>query len=358
MKKLRAAVVGLRMGQAHVGGFASNPELFDLVALCDLNSELANDVAKKRNVPRVYADYDEMLAKEKLDAVAIATPTQLHCGMTVKAARAGARGIYCEKPIALSMGEMREMRTACEASRCALVVGHQRRMSTPYISMKKLMDSGAIGDVYLIRVFAPGDCLSDGTHSIDSVSYLLGNAKPESIVSHANYACKDDLDGTGIGKRFGHLVESGTMSIITYSRTLRFELFSGDTRVHNWDQPFPGWAYQDVEVFGTKGRLWRCGDSPEPPIKIWDDQPGGWRAAPLCDDVGDTFKHVFREFADTIHTGKPHPMGIETAALTHEILMGIYESARLNKVVTLPVQQDRYPLELVFEQRKKQKENS
>ena len=350
MKKLRAGVIGLRMGMAHFKAMLALEE-FDVVAVCDIDTERTADIQNANPSIKGFSDFDLMLSEMQLDVVAIATPNKLHASMVIKAANAGVKGIYCEKPIALSLGETHEMIAACEKSGSKLIIGHQRRMSAPYITMRRLIDEGAIGEVYLVRGNCAGDILSDGTHTVDSVNYLLGNPKPLYITSQIvrQFVENPNHPNPTPGFRFGHPVESGGMSVIYFEGNIRFEMFTGDLFVISWDRKVPGNAYQDIEVFGTKGRLWRNGDNPTPALAIWDET-GGWKAVELDPQPeGDIFKHVFKEFYLHITEGKPHPLSIVNAINDQEIIMGAYESARLQKRLDFPINQMEFPLQVMIE---------
>lgn len=351
--KLRAGVVGLKMGKNHISAFFDLEE-FDLVAICDLDTDLANEISLSHGNPKVFSNYDQMLAEAKLDVIAVATPNNLHAPMTIKAANAGIKGVYCEKPMAMNMKEARSMKEACDNNGVSLVIGHQRRTTTPYTTMQRLVKDGAIGDVYMIRGICPGDCLSDGTHTVDSVVSILGNPKPVSILGQIHRE-NSTADATGkTGFRYGHPVESGAMAVVVFDNNVRFELYTGDLKLNTWDAPYPGWAYQDIEIFGSKGRIWRCGDSAEPAVRIWDDTHNGWQAAKLDPEPGiKVFNNVFKEFYLSITEGKPHPMSAENAILTQEIIMGVYESARLGKRLSFPIEQDAFPLQLLLDEGRK-----
>ena len=356
MNKLKACVVGLRMGRNHVKAYFDSDK-FDLVAVCDLDAELADAIAKEFGNPTVYSDYDEMLDKEQPDVVTVATPNNLHESMTIKAVQKGAKGVYCEKPVATNLGEARRMQKVCDDAGVKLVVGHQRRMSDPYVTMKKLVDDGVVGDVYLVRGLCAGDCLSDGTHTVDSILSIFDDKEPECVLGQVNYEPKNaDASGQS-GMRFGHHVESGAMAVIDFKYgdgeiPLRFELFTGDMKVNHWCAPYPGWAYQDIEILGSKGRIWRNGDAANPAVALWDFEAGGWRECELVEaDGGEVFLHVYNEFYEYVVNDKPHPMRMEKAIKTHEVIMGVYESARVGKKVYFPVEQEEFPLDDLLKNR-------
>ncbi|MEI6132183.1 MAG: Gfo/Idh/MocA family oxidoreductase [Bacillota bacterium] len=348
MNKLRAGVVGLKMGMGHVRAIREI-EQYDLVAVCDLDSSLVEKAKDGLPGLKGFTDFDQMLAEMNLDVLTIATPNKIHATMTIKAANAGVKGIACEKPIAMNLEEAYAMKAACDLNRAKLIVTHQRRMSAPYITMKRLLDEGAIGQVYLVRGNCAGDALSDGTHTIDSVNYLLGDPKPVSVLSQIHRDLESTSNDGMPGFRFGHPVESGATTVIYFECNVRFELFTGDMHAQNWNLDVPGDKYQDIEVFGTKGRLWRQGDSPQAELRIWDEA-GGWRPID-ADETEYSSPHdaVYRELYLHITENKPHTLSVENAIKDHEILMGIYESARLRKRLGFPINQQKFPLQVMID---------
>ncbi|MCK4392553.1 Gfo/Idh/MocA family oxidoreductase, partial [Candidatus Bipolaricaulota bacterium] len=84
--------------RGHIPEFLSIPGVH-IEAIADCNSEKAKIVAKKANIPKVFKDYQELLALEELDAVSICTPNYLHAPMTIAACEAG-KHVLCEKPMA------------------------------------------------------------------------------------------------------------------------------------------------------------------------------------------------------------------------------------------------------------------
>jgi len=349
MKTLRAGVVGLKMGMAHVRAMHAI-EQYEMVAVCDLDERLIEKAMESVPNLKGFTDFDRMLAEMDLDVLAIATPNKIHADMTIKAAKAGVKGIACEKPISMNLEEAFEMKAVCDMHGAKLIVTHQRRMSAPYVTMKRLLDEGAIGQVYMVRGNCAGDALSDGTHTIDSVNFLLGDPKPVSILSQIHRDLTPTEHNPNPGFRFGHPVESGAMTIIYFEDNLRFELFTGDLHADNWDLDVPGDKYQDIEVFGTTGRLWRQGDSPKAALRIWDEA-GGWRDID-ADEIDYASPHdaVYKELYLNITENKPHTLSVENAIKDHEILMGLYESARLRKRLAFPITQKKFPLQIMLDE--------
>src|ERR1700683_979802 len=108
---------------------------------------LAPDDASR---PKIYSDFDEMLARERPDAVGIFTPNHLHCEFTVKALAAGAH-VLVEKPMAPTAAEARKMVDAAANARRLLMVAMQRRFGAIERAIKDAVSSGAIGKPHFIR---------------------------------------------------------------------------------------------------------------------------------------------------------------------------------------------------------------
>ena len=357
-EKLKLAVVGLNMGRNHCKVFKES-SLYHLAAVCDIDPDRTDWVMKNVGADRAYDDYERMLREEQPDVVVVATPNDLHCTMTVLAAEYGAKGVYCEKPMAVSMLEAHTMLEACKRHNTRLMIGHQRRRTPVYATMKRLMDEGAIGDIYLIRGTCAGDLLSDGTHTVDSIRFLLGDAHPSWLLASLfRLPHGAPLWGANVftGRRYGHSIESGVQAVMEFSGGIRAEVLTGSL----WS---PGRKYQDIEVFGAKGRLWRAGDSADPALLIQDESSGGFRTVtvdrPLADESAlDGGGHganlmerciVAREFTEAIQNGGSHPMDGDNAIKTQEIVMAVYESARIHNRVAFPLKQDRFPLDIMLE---------
>src|SRR4051794_19022915 len=106
---IRVAIVGCG-GAAWIGHLPwlwENPHV-ELVATCALNLEHARRASERWGAPRYYANYGEMLAKEGLDAVVIATPPNTHAEFAIAAAERGLH-ILLEKPMATSVRECDEI---------------------------------------------------------------------------------------------------------------------------------------------------------------------------------------------------------------------------------------------------------
>lgn len=154
-QRIRVGIIGTGgMGRAHLGALLrqrkADQEAFDVVALCDVNKKwldeaLATASAQEGVEVKAYRDYEELLARDDIDCVLIATPEHWHATMAVDAIAAG-KDVYCEKPMTLSIGEALWMRDTMRANPgMRLQVGTQFMMYERYGHAKRLIADGVIG---------------------------------------------------------------------------------------------------------------------------------------------------------------------------------------------------------------------
>ncbi len=150
MSKLRIAVIGCGSiaKHRHIPEYAANPEV-ELVAFCDIVPERAEFFAKQYHAT-AYDHYEELLAKEKLDAVSVCLPNYLHAPVSIKAAKSGVH-VLCEKPMATTAEEARAMIQAAEDHHVFLMIGHNQRFMPPHQKAKEILARGYLGRVISFR---------------------------------------------------------------------------------------------------------------------------------------------------------------------------------------------------------------
>ena len=133
---------------SHAYGISSNKE-FEITAVCDLSEENRNRAQSEHNCA-VYADYNEMLATEKLDLASVVTRSDTHCSIVCDCLEAG---LHCvvTKPWALNEKEALTMMEAEEATGCRLFPWIPMYWSPDYTAIQQLLREKAIGEVFLIR---------------------------------------------------------------------------------------------------------------------------------------------------------------------------------------------------------------
>lgn len=160
--QLRAAVIGAGYwGPNLARNFRTSPD-WDLVAVCDLDEARARRVVGARSTVEVVTSVEELLAREDIDAVAVATPARTHAALVTAALRAG-KHVVVEKPIADGGAAARGMLALAAEMDRVLMVDHTFCYTAPVLKIRELIADGALGDI----------------HYVDSVRINLGLVQPD-----------------------------------------------------------------------------------------------------------------------------------------------------------------------------------
>ncbi|WP_141333836.1 MULTISPECIES: Gfo/Idh/MocA family oxidoreductase [unclassified Paenibacillus] len=193
-----------RAGMIHAANFRRNVPHASLVAVVDPNEAVAKQAAESLGIDTYYTDYKEALKSDNIDAVIVVTPTIFHRDIVVAAAEAG-KHVFCEKPMAMNANECEDMIAAAKRNKVKLQIGFMRRFNDSFIQAKEEIDSGAIGDVVLVRSLTRGPSIpqpwmydlskSNGplaevnSHDIDTLNWFV-DADIESVFALAgNFRC-------------------------------------------------------------------------------------------------------------------------------------------------------------------------
>lgn len=210
MKTYRVGIIGLgRMGstiddEGHavkpyaIAGCCQEMEQLELVAGADLQEDKRKAFTERWGVEAVYENYLEMVEKEHLDLVAICTTASglfkpaneatdadfrgdSHADLTVALSNAGVPMLYVEKAVASSMVRMDEVFEAVTANKTVFSSGVLRRFNKHYHAVKDLIDRGEIGEPKSAVHYAASSLMHGHIHSIDTLSFLLGDPKIKSV---------------------------------------------------------------------------------------------------------------------------------------------------------------------------------
>ena len=204
---VRIALIGAgRAGMIHARNFRTAVDHCRLAAVADPVESAAEEAARTLEVNTYYTDYRELLQDDGIDAVVIATPTKYHCEIAAAAAAAG-KHIFCEKPMAMTYEECLVMENAAKEHHVKLQIGFMRRFDTAFTEAKKVIDSGAIGDVVMVRSNTRGPSIpqpwmcdiskSNGplaevnSHDIDTLRWFTGSEFYSLYAIAGNFRCPD-----------------------------------------------------------------------------------------------------------------------------------------------------------------------
>ncbi len=325
---LKVGIIGCgRPGQGqargHVRGFKSVGA--EVVALCDIAEANALALRDAYNLEsaRVYTDFHELLAKEKLDFLVVCLWPHLHAPVVLAAAKANVRAIHCEKPVAPRFDEAKQMAEECDARGVQLTFNHQRRFLRQFQEAKQLLQSGAIGELESMEAHCP-DLFDWGTHWFDMmlgfnnqsrVEWVLGQVDPRDAMNifgvpierfgMAHFACENGVRGTLIGGR-GSEVENGVR----------------------------------VRLSGTKGQI-EIGQAHggKHLLRVMNDA-SGWQTLDVPGEGAgdDPYPRMMAELVSSLENGQPSLLSARNAFQTTELIFAAYESARRGERVSLPLE--------------------
>lgn len=190
-KKLGICLIGCgRAGMIHARNYKNKIENARMVACVDAVEAAAKAAAEEMGIDKYYTDYHEILNDPQVDAVVVVAPTDLHKQIVIDCAAAG-KHIFCEKPMAMTVEECDEMIEACDKAEVKLQIGFMRCFDASFREAKRLVDSGAIGELVQIHSNTRGPSkprpwmydikMSNGilaevnSHDIDAVRWMAGS---------------------------------------------------------------------------------------------------------------------------------------------------------------------------------------
>jgi predicted dehydrogenase len=155
----------------HAGAYAAHDRV-KLIAGVDPDEGRRKDFAARWGVP-AYAALEEMLSQFSPDLWSICTEASSHFGLVKKAINAGARGIWCEKPLASSLEEAVGIQTACAQARVPLLINHSRRFDKCHQDLARRLRAGEWGHVERVVIHYVRGISNYGSHAFDLLRFLL-----------------------------------------------------------------------------------------------------------------------------------------------------------------------------------------
>jgi predicted dehydrogenase len=353
MPALRVALVGAgNIAAHHLPAYAQFPEQVELVAICDLDEELARRRAREAGVERLYTDVDSLLREVACDALDVCVSHDQHAPIVLAGIEAG-RHVLVEKPFALTLADCRALVTAAERAGVTLMVGQNQRFLPAHQAAKAVMASGELGEVRAARsdsiqcwpaLVPAGHWQYDGAragggvvvnvavHRIDLLRYLVGEIRrvssavcrtihPYFVNGAEDYAAVTlEFENGAVGQVFA------TCSAFRTPWSEQFMIFGEAGAIHA--VPTPG---------QLRGPAFAATSSRSPGVTEWFDQFAGFEpiAAPggLPSESGQV--NEILHFAECCRTGaEPLSSGRDNVG-TMKVIAGIYESARTGAPVEL-----------------------
>ena len=347
MSKVGIAIVGCgTISQLNVPGYLEHPYC-EIVALCDVNEDRAIAKAKEWKInPRIYTNYDSVLADEVVDAVELLSPTHLHASQIISGLNAG-KHVSCQKPIATSMDEAKQIRKAVENNEKIFRVTENFLYYPPITKAKELIENGAIGTPSLVRIRTirgfgmetkirpekdayvwrrdpsknPGGMLyDDGWHKYaTAISWVGGVEKVTSMVTRT-----DDFLADTPSAAVMKVKDKDCLITLDYSNAP--------------DMPIPTKYYpldEFFEIIGERGTIWvtRCtGELLDmaPVILVKGDDTVTYD---VPSDWIEGFKGASKNFIDGILQKSAPDMNIDFSKQVLEVALSVYKSSEEERTI-------------------------
>jgi predicted dehydrogenase len=384
-KKLRYGIIGLKgIGRRHFQTVRDHKQC-DLVAVADIDEALARKVTNDLGITS-YTDYRDMLKKESLDVVSIATPHNLHGSIGRDCLEAGAH-VLMEKPLALRVSEADLLIEAARKNGVKLGVCHQYRTFRVSQTLKNLIDSRAIGNI--MRVLwswghlrqqsyydqdpwrgtfshaGGGILMSQASHELDLLCWLFG--KPLQVTAMiANQLHPIQVEDTAsVQVRFANGALGSFQFTLNQPKGYSIRQIAGDRGVLMIPNVKSLWGDENDEIllgnFGgsVHSSFTEFTESKHEPNISWkrimleekQPPPKGWlsrfmgmqrqnhvnkkkRPHPL--------DQLVNNFIDAVLTGNEPLVTGESAHSAIEVINAIYLSAFRRKTVDLPIDRSEY----------------
>jgi scyllo-inositol 2-dehydrogenase (NAD+) len=280
-----------------------------LVAVADPAGALAQEVAEEFDIPRHFTDPTALIDSDTVDAIVIVTPTHVHREQVIAAA-ARKKPTFCEKPPALSLGEVAEMKAAIDRSGMLFQMGFMRRFDAGYAAAKKQIDEGRIGTPLVFKAtsrdpFRPsleyanpkssGGMLIDmGIHDFDLARWFMGDVRSVAAIgatiAYPELETVGDIDNAIASLTF----TSGTLGVVDLTR-------SG---IYGYDI--------STEILGLEGTI-RIGYLRETPILIMTKASGvSHDTVPyFMERFRDAYTNQLQNFAQNVLEDRDPPITID-----------------------------------------------
>ena len=350
--RLRVGLIGCGgiMRAVHMPGWKLVPDC-EIIAVCDTNLETAQRFAQDYGIDpkRVFTDHREMLKLEGLDAVDIATPNKFHTPAVLDALERGLH-VICEKPLAVSVAEVRSMAQAAEKAGRVLMTAQHMRFTSITRALRQYVDAGALGEVYHARVHAirrnwlptavtfiderfsgGGPCMDIGVHALDTALHLMGFPNPVRVTgtTKTNFAKGHAIPGGwGEWDRERFCVEDFASGFVHFENGATLVLEASWLQHQTEQEDF------SAHLFGQKSSIkWPTGEYASVVNGALVD--GTIRE---MSGLHPAHSEEILAFVKAIRGGLPSPVPVSQTIKVISILEAIVESGKTGREITLEPQ--------------------
>jgi predicted dehydrogenase len=281
---VRVGVVGLGYWGPNLARNLQELDCAELVAICDSDGDRLEQIGRRFPAARAGASFDELLADDRVDAVAFATPVSTHFPLA-SAALEACKHVFIEKPFAASSAECRELIRLGEERGLVVMPGHTFLYSPPVVAIRELIDEGVLGKLCFISMSRVNLGLHQadvsvtwdlGPHDFSILRYWLGEGPTNVSALTRGFVVPSIPDVAFIDLEFG----SGTIAHVELSwlapSKLRRTTIVGSEKMVVYDDTSTepvrifdsGVELKDPETFGEYQLTYRAGDIVSPRVPV------------------------------------------------------------------------------------------
>ncbi len=338
MEPVKVSVIGLGTGARHLRHYEASDRA-RVVGLCDVDEARLQEFAADRPGVETFTDCSEMLNSDDIQAVTVAVPNHLHAPMTIEALRAG-KHVLCEKPMATTTDEAREMKSVAEAEGRILMMHYNVRFMPLGYTLKRVFDSGSVGDVYHVAVnytrrnsypgaggwfgqkdkSGGGPLIDLGVHVIDLSLWLMGHPRPVAAFGQtSDRMAKRRFQGTDV--EFD--CEDFAAGMIRLENDCTLYLAA------SWDGHQESERRNTMKFYGTRGSVSQDGSQ----FTLCREENGVPTVSAL--EQIESPQTCQDHFAECIAEGRQPTSTAEHGIIVMQILDALYESARTGHEVLI-----------------------
>lgn len=379
-KTLRVGMIGYRfMGKAHSNAWRQAPRFFPLAAdvemstICGRDPNGVEEARKALGWSKASVDWRAVVEDPEIDIVDINTPNDSHAEIAIAAAKAG-KHILCEKPLGMTVDQCKAMLDAVKKAKVVHMVCHNYRRIPAIAHARKMIEEGAIGDVFHYRARYAQDWIVDpefplvwrlqkgvsgsGTHGdinahiIDLARYLVGEFKEVCGMMHTFIKERPLMDQSGKGDGLGAKSSGKKMGKVTVDDTALFIGRFANGAIANLEATRFALGRKNhitIEINGSKGSLvfdfedmnrLKYFDNSNPADRqgfrdILVTQGGGahpyvgnWWPPGHIIGYEHTFVHTIADFVNAVVNGKSVQPTFEDGVRNQRVLEAVEESAK------------------------------
>ncbi|MEA3345987.1 MAG: Gfo/Idh/MocA family oxidoreductase [Chloroflexota bacterium] len=336
------------ISRAHVEGWKTVVDRAEIVAVADISGEAAEErAAQIGHQVKIYADYNDLLEDEEIDAVDIMLPHHLHHDAIVATAEAG-KDLMVEKPLCLSLDEAAGIAQAVKGSGIIMMAAHNQLFFPSVLQAKQMIVKGDLGEIYMVNSV---DC---GAHrrplNLDKSGWSKSASHPAATGWRSDPAKMGggELIDTGYHPTYRLLFLAGQkpVEVSALLGTYRLPLKREDTAnvlvgfekgmtgkiFSSWAMRAPGARPTLFNVMGEAGQLWGEID------KLYF-QPVGFQTPAVVEypgwDYGRSFAAEITHFVDAIEGGFEPLYSVAEATKTLRVILAAYQSIEEGIIVKL-----------------------